>query len=115
MAKRFEEIEVGDQLEMTAGHGCRIYGADKEFNPDMVVQVSIVTHIWFDPVDNKEYVALASLKRDGSYGKPTEKRTLTGLARTGWKKARKDYIAEMEAILAADKKRVVQFRRSKKK
>ena len=61
-----------------------------------------MTHIWFDPVDAKEYVGLAYIRRDGSYGKPTEKRTLTGLARTGWRKAQKDWIAHCAVVTDPD-------------
>lgn len=93
MPKRFEDIEVGDQLELTAAQGSVIWGAGRDFNPDAIYRVAIVTHIWFDPVDAKEYVGIAYLRNDGSYGKPTEKRTLTGLARTGWRRAVRDWIA----------------------
>ncbi len=113
MAKRFEEIQVGDQVELTADRGSVIYGA-KDFNPDMVVRVAVVTDIWYDPVDRKEYVGLSYLKKDGTHDRPTLKHTITGLARQGWKPARKNYVEELEAIAAADKRRVVQFRRKKK-
>ncbi len=101
MAKKFDDIAVDDQLEMTACRGSVIYGTGKDINPDAVVRVAIVTHIWFDPVEAKEYVALAYLRRNGSYGKPIEKRTKTGLARTGWQHAGKNWIAHLEAIEAS--------------
>jgi len=103
MARRFEDIAVGDQLEMPASRGALIYGAGKDFNPDAVIAVSIVTHIWFDPVDGKEYVGLARLRRDGTYGSPNEKRTITGLAMCGWRKAKIDWIKRMKAMKSSDK------------
>ncbi len=71
MGRKFEDIAVGDQLEMPASRGAMICGAGKDFNPDAVVAVSIVTDIWFDPVEAKEYVGLARLRANGEYGKPT--------------------------------------------
>jgi hypothetical protein len=111
MAKMFEDIQIGDQLELLLGRCSVIYGAGKDYDPNKVVGVVIVTDIWYDPVDAKEYVGLAKLRGDGSYGKPTEKRTLTGLARTGYRKARQDWIEHIRKIRAADKTKVLSFRR----
>lgn len=97
MAKLFDNLAVDDQLEMPASRACYTY-LDDTRDPDRVVRVAVVTHIWFDPVDNKEYVALAYLKRDGSHGRPKEKRTITGLARCGWRKASQDWIAYLENL-----------------
>ena len=102
MAKMFENINVGDQLELSVSRGCVVYGAGADYDPDAVYRVAIVTHIWFDPVEAKEYVGIAYLRNDGSYGKPTEKRTLTGLARTGWRLAGKDWLAFLNARRAAE-------------
>lgn len=111
--KKFEEIRVGDQLELTAARGAIIYGAGKDFDPNRIIQAAIVTHVWYDPVENKDYVALATIKHDGSYGRPTEKRTITGLARTGWQYASKDWVEFAQAVHAADKDKVVRLHRKK--
>jgi len=111
MAKTFDDIKVDDQLEMPASRGGVIYGAGDGYDPDRVIRVAIVTHIWFDPVDAKEYVGLAYLRRDGTYGKPTEKRTITGIARTGWRPAQRDWIAHIEALNKADETVVSLFDR----
>jgi hypothetical protein len=102
MPRRFDDIEVDDQLEMPASRGAMIYGGDPDRDPDRVVRVAIVTHIWHDPVEGKEYVALAYLRGDGSYGKPTEKRTITGLAQTGWRRAKIDWIARLQQAATED-------------
>ena len=97
MAKKFDQVEIGDQLELPAHRGAIIYGGSDDRDPDRVVRVAIVTHIWHDPVEDKEYVGLAYLRRNGSYGKPTEKRTITGLARSGWRPASQDWVARLGA------------------
>lgn len=96
MAKKFQDIRVGNQLELP--RGSVRYAASGSHDPNTVYRVAIVTDIWFDPVDAKRYVGLAYVRRDDSYGKPTEKRTLTGLARTGWRKAQKDWISFCAAV-----------------
>ena len=101
MARKFEDIAIDDQLEMPASRGSIIYGAGEDFDPDAVVAVAIVTHIWFDPVEAKEYIGLARLRGNGTYGKPTEKRTITGLAMCGWRKAKIDWIERVKAINAS--------------
>ena len=83
MTRKFEDIQMGDQLELPAHRNTIIWGSRDTRDPNRTVSVAIVTHIWFDPVDNKEYVGLAYLKEGGHYGKPVEKRTITGLARCG--------------------------------
>lgn len=99
MARKFDDIQVGDQLELTAARHAMIHGREEEsLNPDRVARVAIVTHIWHDPVEDKEYVGLAYIRRDGSCGKPTEKRTITGLARTGWRKAQLDWVARLRGM-----------------
>lgn len=115
MAKKFEDIEVGDQLELRLGSQSIIYGAGAGYDPNKVCRVAVVTHIWYDPVDKKEYIGLAYLRRDGKHGEPTEKRTITGLARTGFHKSKIDWAQHMKDIMEADKKRVVQFRRKPRK
>ena len=102
MPKMFEEIKVGDQLELLASRGAIIY-SDRPIDPERICAAAIVTHIWFDPVDAKEYVGLAHFRADGSYGKPTEKRTITGLARCGWRYAKVDWEAKIKAMQDSDK------------
>lgn len=111
MAKKFENIQVGNQLELRLSNAS-IYEIHKNLDPNKLLSVAVVTHIWFDPIDNKEYVALAYLRKDGSYGKPVEKRTITGLARCGWEYASKDWVAHFQTIDQADKNTVLQFRRT---
>lgn len=97
MSRKFDDIEIGAQLELPAHRATLIVGPSDGRDPDRVVRVAIVTHIWHDPVDDKEYVGLAYLRNDGSYGKPTEKRTITGLARCGWRYAARDWVAFAQA------------------
>ncbi|MGI9490462.1 MAG: hypothetical protein ACR2RF_32135 [Geminicoccaceae bacterium] len=97
MTRKFDDIQLGDQLELPAHRGAMIYGGDETKDPDRPIRVAIVTHIWHDPVEAKDYVALAYIRADGSFGKPVEKRTITGLARCGWRKASMDWIARTKA------------------
>ena len=97
MSKKFDNVAVGDQLELPANKGFSWYPG-KTSDPHMTIAVSIVTHIWFDPVDDKKYVGLSYLKADGSFGKPTEKRTITGLARFGWRRASIDWVSNLQAV-----------------
>ncbi|HRP26363.1 hypothetical protein [Thauera sp.] len=92
MSGRFEDIQPGDQLEMPAHRGARIWGGRDERDPDRVIQIGIVTDRWYDPVDAKEYVGVAILRRGGEYGKPTHKHTIRGLATNGWRPASRDWI-----------------------
>jgi len=93
MASKFEDVQIGDQLEMPASRGAKIYFSSDRFDPDQVIQVGIVTDRWYDPVDAKEYVGVAILRKGGVYGKPTRKHTIRGLASNGWRPAQKDWIA----------------------
>lgn len=102
VSKKFDAIEIGDQLEMPANRGSVVYGSIDTRDPERPIRVAIVTHIWHDPVDDKEYVGLAYIRRGGSYGRPTEKRTITGLARCGWRKAEIDWLARIEAEEGTD-------------
>lgn len=102
MAKKFENITVGDQLELPASAHPGYQVFHTSLDPDRIVRAVVVTHIWFDPVENTQFVALADFKRDGSYGRPIEKRTITGLARYGWRRARQDWIAYLEQINSHD-------------
>lgn len=110
MAKLFENIRVDDQIEQTASH-CIIYADDRDYDPNRITATAIVTHIWYDPVEDKEYIAFAHIRKDGKYGKPKEKRTLTGLARCGWRPATKDWIALAKALHDADKSKVISLRK----
>ena len=103
MTKKFEDIEPGDQLEMPASRGSILRYTGKEFDPDKVVEVAVVTDRWYDPVDAKEYVGLAILRRGGVYGKPTRKHTVRGLASNGWRPASRDWIAWAKATDGAIK------------
>ena len=101
MPRKFDDIEIGDQLELPAHRGALIFGGDETKDPNRPIRIAIVTHIWHDPVEDKEFVGLAYLRDDGSYGKPTEKRTITGLARTGWRRAECDWIVRMKSMKEA--------------
>jgi hypothetical protein len=93
VASKFEDVQPGDQLEMPAHRGAKIWGGRDERDPDRVVQIGVVTDRWFDPVDQKEYVGVAILRRGGVYGHPTRKHTIRGLASNGWRPASRDWIA----------------------
>ncbi len=97
MAARFENIEIGDQLELPASRGTVLWGGDPNLDPDRPVRVAIVTHIWHDPVEDKEFVGIAYLRAGGIYGKPTEKRTIRGLANCGWRKAKIDWVSKLKS------------------
>ena len=108
--KKFERIKIGDQLEMPASRG--IFYSDKDKgNPDRPIQAAIVTHRWHDPVERLDYVALARIVVGGQEEHPNEKRTITGLARAGWRWATADWLAHAEALTAPN---VVQLGRKKK-
>ena len=93
MAGKFDDIHPGDQLELPAHRGAMIWGGTDDRDPDRVIQIAVVTDRWHDPVDGKDYVGIAILKRGGIYGKPTRKHTPRGLASNGWKPASRDWIA----------------------
>lgn len=104
MVKIFEDIRLDWQLMKMSGIITKMHkdGTETTYPPQLEA-VAIVTNIFYDPVEDKEYVCLAMLRRNGTYGKPTQKRTITGLAREGWKKADKDYIAMAKEIAAKNK------------
>lgn len=57
-------------------------------------RVAIVTHRWRDPVEDKEFVGLSFLRRDGSHDpRPSVKHTIRGLALQGWRSASRDWVA----------------------
>lgn len=93
MAPKFEDVQPGDQLEMPARRVARSWGWRDDRDPDRVVLIGIVTDRWFDPVDQKDYVGVAILRRGGVYGPPTRKHSLRGLASNGWHPASRDWIA----------------------
>ena len=93
MGGKFEDIQPGDQLEMPAHRGAMVWGAKDERDPNRIVQVAVVTDRWHDPVEGKDYVGIAMLRRGGVFGKPTMKHTPRGLASNGWKPATRDWIA----------------------
>lgn len=102
MPQKFEDVQVGDQLEMPRSRGAKVWGAPDGYDPNQIVQVGIVTDRWYDPVDAKEYVGVSILRKGGEYGKPTRKHTIRGLASNGWQPATKDWIAwatEMDAAV----------------
>ena len=98
--KRFSDIKIGDQLELPAS--AFPYVILGNLDPDMPYRVGIVTHIWEDPVEGKTFVGVAYIRRDGSYGNPTVKRTITGLARAGWRRAQFDWIERAKAMGSAN-------------
>ena len=98
MSAKFEDIQPGDQLEMPARRRSAVSRGD----PERVVEVGIVTDRWFDPVDQKEYVGIALLRRGGGYGPPTRKHTIKGLASNGWKHASRDWITWAKERAAAE-------------
>lgn len=89
---RFDKIQVGDQLERTRLDN----GSDRERPP----QIAMVTHIWDDPVEQKTFVGLALIRRDGTVGRPTMKHTRRGLASNRWKPASRDWVAWAKAVKA---------------
>lgn len=115
MASKFEDVQPGDQLEMPAHRGAKIWGGQDDGDPDRVVQIGIVTDRWFDPVEQKEYIGVAILRRGGVYGQPTRKHTVRGLASNGWRPATRDWIAWAKERDAAEKARkIVPMKRTRK-
>lgn len=120
MSKTFQDIKVGDQLELP--HGRSFWAAyerqqGKSTDPDRPVAVMVVTHRWFDPYERKEYVALASMRSDGTWDadKPMEKWTITGLARNGYRYATRDWRAFVQECREAEKSgKLVKLRLVKK-
>lgn len=95
---KFENIAVGCQLEMPYRKHLNYFGMDKDIDPKIIVYAVVVTHIFYDPVDDKKYICTANIRKDGTYGKPNEKRTTRGLAVRGWEKAGKDWIVFFKTI-----------------
>lgn len=101
MAARFENVKPGDQLEQPASRMPWLR-ADDTRDPDRPAQVAMVTHRWYDPVERKEYVALAPIRRDGTVGDPRTKHTIRGLAQQGWRYAERDWLRYAQALEAGE-------------
>ncbi|MEM1344964.1 MAG: hypothetical protein AAGI34_10355 [Pseudomonadota bacterium] len=99
---RFADVKPGDQVEVCAKSRRYLFVYDDSRDPERVVGVAVVTHRWFDPVKDKEYVGLARIQADGSVGMPTIKHTIRGLAQAGWYPAQRDWIAYGQALKAGD-------------
>lgn len=104
MGKAFENVKVGDQLEMPYG---KSYWARTEqgtlntVDPKSVAEVWIVTARWYDPFDEKDYVCIERMKKDGEPLRHTKrKHTITGLAQQGYYFASKDWQAHTRAVEA---------------
>lgn len=110
MTARFDNIAVGDQLELPARRMGYML-SDPTRDPERVARVAVVTHRWHDPVERKDYVALAYIMKGGAITEPKEKRTIRGLAQAGWRPACQDWIAWAQACEAPE---VVPLRRRKK-
>lgn len=102
MAKAFENVKVGDQLEMPYG---RSYWARTEqgtlnnVDPKAVAEVWIVTARWYDPFDEKDYVCIERMSKAGQPVRHTKrKHTITGLAQQGYYFASKDWVAHTQAV-----------------
>lgn len=98
MAALFENVQPGDQLEMPARKISWINHDRDTRNPERVARVAVVTHRWFDPVERKDYVAIAPILKSGAIGEPREKRTIRGLAQAGWRPASQDWIFRAQAV-----------------
>lgn len=110
MTARFANVKIGDQLEQPASRMSWLR-ADDTRDPERPAQVAVVTHRWYDPIERREYVALASILRDGTVGDPQIKHTIRGLAQQGWRYAERDWIRYAQALDAGE---VVPIRRPKK-
>lgn len=106
--RRFESIKPGDQVEMPARKIPAWYRDDDTRDPERTARVAVVTHRWHDPVEGKDYVALAMIIKGGAITGPKEKRTIVGLAQAGWRPASQDWIAYAKALDAGE---IVQLRR----
>lgn len=103
MSARFADIQPGDQVEMRAKSRPSWLGLDDGGrDPERPVRAAVVTHRWTDPVERKEYVGLAILKRGGEVGEPTIKHTVRGLAQAGWYPARRDWLEYARALDAGE-------------
>jgi hypothetical protein len=96
---RFADATTGDQVELRAkGRSASWLTGGDTRDPERPVRVAIITHRWHDPVEDREYVALAPILRGGAVGKPTLKHTIRGLAQAGWYPARRDWLAYARAL-----------------
>lgn len=111
MSALFVDIQPGDQLEMPARKIPWINHERDTRNPERVARIAVVTHRWHDPVERKDYVALALILKGGAITEPKEKRTIRGLAQAGWRPASQDWIAWSQAVDAGE---VVPLVRKKK-
>ncbi len=93
--KMFAAIKVGDQLDIAYN---RLPFTFKKRNPDLIGGIKVVTHIWWDPVERRTIVALGHPNADGTVNEPREKWTKTGLARYGYRYAKKDWLAHFKAV-----------------
>lgn len=109
MTRLFEDIAPGDQVEMPARRLAWISPTDTR-DPERPARVAVVTHRWHDPVDRKDYVALAMILKGGAITEPKEKRTIRGLAQAGWRPASQDWIAYAQAMEAGE---IIPLRRKK--
>ena len=104
MAKKFQDIEVGDQLVLP-WHRCHLYQHyPNKYNPDAVYEFVVVVHRWHDPHERKDYVSLSRLRVDGTWDphNPHRKYTLTGLAQAGYDWAQADHASIAKAVFDAD-------------
>jgi hypothetical protein len=108
VSAKFENIQPGDQVEMPAHRAASWLMQPDTRNPNRVAKVAVVTHRWHDPVEKKDYVALAMILKGGAITEPKEKRTIRGLAQAGWRPASQDWMAYAKALEAGQ---VVQLRR----
>ena len=110
MTALFADIQPGDQVEMPARK--LLWRGDNDTrNPERPVRVAVVTHRWHDPVERKDYVALAMILKNGEITEPKEKRAIRGLAQAGWRPASQDWIVWARAVDAGE---VVHLARRKK-
>lgn len=94
----FENVQPGDQVEMPA-RKVPWYDRDRDQrNPDRTAKIAVVTHRWHDPVEKKDYVALAMIRKGGVITEPTEKRSIRGLAQAGWRPAQQDWIEWAKSV-----------------
>jgi hypothetical protein len=78
---KYDKVKVGDQFERPKLHARGL-------------EVAMVTHIWDDPVEQKTYVGMAHIRRDGSVDRPTMKHTKRGIGTNRWKPASRDWLGE---------------------
>lgn len=110
MTALFENIQPGDQVEMPARKIPAWFRADDTRDPDRPARVAVVTHRWHDPVECRDYVALAMILKGGKITEPKEKRTIRGLAQAGWRPASQDWLAYAAALESGE---IIQLRRKK--